>query len=133
MTFSSFPEFFSTSNVKMYLKIGDLPLDSLPVVKLQNKEMQSTLPYQPYLIELHPVFSHMSILLIESLVQTGHGEFITRSKQEKYQTTVDLSGHVSYRYRLDKQQVEEIQQVHEKMIESWMDWWRLHKKSYKNT
>lgn len=105
MTFSRsrFPEFFSGSNgIKMHLNIGDTPPEALPVVRLQDKGKQNLFPKPCSLIELHPVFSHMSFMLIETLSVTQHGEFITHSKKGSYETIVELGGHTSHRYHLDK-------------------------------
>ncbi|WP_017314545.1 hypothetical protein [Mastigocladopsis repens] len=125
MTFSRsrFPEFFSGSNgIKMHLKFGDTPPEALPMVTLQDKGKQDIFPQQSCLIELHPVFSHMSFLLIETLSVTQHGEFITRSKKGNYETIVELGGHTSHRYHLDKKELEEIQQMYEQILENWIGW-----------
>jgi hypothetical protein len=125
MTFSRsrFPEFFSDSNgIKMHLKVGNTPLDTLPVLTLQENRKQDTLAKHPCLIELHPVFSHLSFLLIETLSVTQHGEFITRSKKGKYETIVELGGHTSHRYRLNPQELQEIQRVYEEIQENWIGW-----------
>lgn len=81
MTFSQFPEFFSGSDaIKIHLKIGDEPLEASPMVTLQDKGKQGIFPNQSRLIQLHPVFSHISFLLIETLSVTQHGEFTACSK-----------------------------------------------------
>ncbi len=123
MTFPRLPEFLSNADaIEMHLKIGDAPLTTSPVVTLQNKGRQDTLPQQSSLIQLHPVFSHISLLLIQTLSETGHGEFITRSKQGKYETTVEMGGHISHRYRLKKEELEEIQQIYNQILETWILW-----------
>ncbi|MGJ5634292.1 hypothetical protein [Nostoc sp. CALU 1950] len=49
--------------------------------------------------ELPPLFSLISFRLIEMLSLTQHGEFVTSSKRGKYETIVELGGHISLRYR----------------------------------
>jgi len=123
MTFPGLPEFLSNADViEMHLKIGDAPLTTSPMVTLQNKGRQDTLPQQSSLIQLHPVFSHISLLLIQTLSETGHGEFVTRSKQGKYETTIEMGGHVNHRYRLKKEELEEIQQIYDQILETWLTW-----------
>jgi hypothetical protein len=124
MTSSSrLPEFIGGSNgIKILLKIEDRPLGDSPIVKLQDKQRLKVVPKQFDTIELPPVFSHMSFLLIETLSGTQHGEFITRSKQSKYETLVELSSHISHRYRLSQQEVEEIQKIYDQILETWIVW-----------
>ncbi|MBW4627869.1 MAG: hypothetical protein KME49_20765 [Brasilonema octagenarum HA4186-MV1] len=132
MTFSRsrFPEFFSGfSGIKMQLKIGDSPLEALPMVTVQEQGKRDNFLEQPCLIELHPVFSHMSFLLIEALSATQHGEFITRSKKGNYETIVELGGHISHRYHLDHKELQEIQQMYEHILENWIAWRLSHKKT----
>ncbi|MCX7592374.1 MAG: hypothetical protein N2235_01190 [Fischerella sp.] len=130
MTFSPFPEFFSSSDaIKMYLQIGDASWKTSPTLKPQNKERQGFSPQELCLIELHPVFSHMSVLLMEAVLLTGHGEFVTRSKKENHQTAIQLSGHISHRYRLNRQEIEEFQVIYDNILENWIVW----KQSRKNT
>ena len=128
MTFSPFSEFFSSSDaMKMYLQVGDSSCKISSASNLQNKKRQGVSPQELFLIELHPAFSHMSVLLMESVLLTGHGEFVTRSKQENYQTAIQFSGHISHRYRLSKQEVEEFQVIYDNILDNWIAW----KRSYK--
>ena len=121
MTCSSFSEFFSGSDtIHMHLKIGETPLEASPKVTPQSKEKLSILPPQSCVIKLHPVFSHISFLLIETLSATQHGEFFARSKQGKYQTIVELGGHMSKRYCLTKEDLREIQQIYEQILDTWI-------------
>ncbi|MBD2772994.1 hypothetical protein [Iningainema tapete] len=116
---SQFPEFFSGSDgIKIQLKIGDTP----SVVRLQEQRNLHIGEQQSGLIELPSVFSHMSFLLIESLSVTQHGEFFTRSKKGSYETIVELGGHTSYRYHLNRKELEEIQQIYEQILENWIGW-----------
>jgi hypothetical protein len=131
MTFSRsrFPEFFNDSHgIKMQLKIEDILSEALPVITLENKGKQNILPKQPCMIELHPVFSHMSFLLIETLSVTQHGEFIIRSKKGNHETIVELGGHMSQRYHINAQDLEKIQQMYEQILENWVGWRLNHKK-----
>ena len=128
MTFSPFSEFFSSSDaMKIYLQVGDPSCKMSSASKLHNKKKQGVSPQELCLVELHPAFSHMSVLLMESVLLTGHGEFVTRSKKENYQTAIQFSGHISHRYRLSKQEVEEFQVIYDNILENWIAW----KLSYK--
>lgn len=126
MSFSQFPTFFGFSNVtKVYLKVENNPHTVFSGVPLQNQERLNLFPEQSSLIELHPVFSHINFLLIETLSVTQHGDFTTRSKQGKYQTIVELGGHVSQRYCLTREDLKEIQQIYDQVLEAWIGW-KLH-------
>ncbi|MDF5730605.1 MAG: hypothetical protein PUP92_21925 [Rhizonema sp. PD38] len=126
MTYSPFTEFFSGSDtIHMHLKIGETPLEALP----KDKGKLDILPSQSCVIELHPVFSHISFLLIETLSVTQHGEFFARSKQGKYETIVELGGHMSKRYRLTKEDLREIQQIYEQILDTWIALRHCRKKS----
>ena len=121
MTCLSFSEFFSGSDaIRMHLKIGETPLEALPKVTPQSKGKLGIIPPQSCVIELHPVFSHISFLLIETLSATQHGEFFARSKQGKYHTIVELGGHMSKRYCLTKEDLREIQQIYEQILDTWI-------------
>ncbi|NJM72464.1 MAG: hypothetical protein HC862_21135 [Scytonema sp. RU_4_4] len=123
MTFSRFREFLSNPDtLKMHLKFGDASMVGSPVVTVQKKGRQELVSQQSYLIELHPVFSHISFLLIQSLSETGHGEFITRSKQGKFEAIVELGGQVSQRYLLNKEELEDIQQIYDQILDNWIKW-----------
>ncbi|ARV62152.1 hypothetical protein BZZ01_29125 [Nostocales cyanobacterium HT-58-2] len=128
MTFSQFQEFLSRSDaVRMHLKFGDASTTGSPVDTVDKIRRRDFYPQPSYLIELHPVFSHVSFLLIQSLSETGHGEFITRSKKGNYETIVEVGGHTSHRYLLNKKELEEIQQIYEQISENWIGW-RLSRK-----
>ncbi|KST68728.1 hypothetical protein [Mastigocoleus testarum] len=123
MTFSPFSEFFSNSNgMKMYLDVGDVSVKPSSVFKLQKKKRQGISPQESCLFELHPAFSHMTVLLMESVLLTGHGEFMTRSKKENYQIAIQFSGHISHRYRLNRQEIEEVQIMYDNILENWIAW-----------
>ncbi|BAT52194.1 unknown protein [Nostoc sp. NIES-3756] len=126
-------QFFSdfikgTKSITMQLKIEDKPCKASSIPKLENGGNQKIyLPYQT--VELPPVFSHMNFLLIETLSATRHGEFITRSKQAKYETIVELGGHISHRYGLTQQEVEDINKIYNQVLEMWIAWRLANKKS----
>jgi hypothetical protein len=128
MTFARFQEFLSSPDaLKMQLKLGDPSIADSSVVTIEKKGRQDIVRLQPDSIELHPVFSHISFLLIQSLAETGHGEFITRSKQGKFEAIVELGGHVSQRYLLTKKELEEIQQIYDQILENWIGWRQFRK------
>ncbi len=123
MTFSPFSEFFSSSDaMKIYLQVGDPSYTTSSASKLQNKKKQGVSPQELCLVELHPAFSHMSVLLMESVLLTGHGEFVTRSKKENYQTAIQFSGHISHRYRLSREEIEEFQVIYDNILDNWIVW-----------
>ena len=129
MTSSELSTFFGGSNVtKVYLKIEDTPPEALPAVTLQHKG-KPDIPKQSYLIELHPVFSQINFLLLETLSVTQHGEFITRSKKGKYETIVELGGHISQRYCLTNEELKEVQQIYDHILEAWIGLRRGRKKN----
>ncbi|WP_254921399.1 hypothetical protein [Nodularia sp. NIES-3585] len=105
----------------MNLRIGEHPLEAPPTAKGQGV----IFPKPFYSIDLPPVFSHMSFLLIETLSETQYGEFVTRSQKCKYETMVDLCGHISHRYKLNQQEVKEIQQMYDQILDNWLIWRQL--------
>ncbi|MBW4589916.1 hypothetical protein G7B40_014450 [Aetokthonos hydrillicola Thurmond2011] len=119
MTFSRLPEFLTSADaVQMHLKFGDT-----------DQDKQDSLPNQSNLILLHPVFSHISLMLIQTLSETGHGEFVTRSKQGNHEATIEMGGHISYRYRLKKEELEEIKQIYDQVLKTWIIWKLSQKKT----
>ncbi len=126
-------QFFSdfikgTNSITMQLRIEEKPWKALPTNKPENGgNHKLSLPC--YTVELPPVFSHMSFLLIETLSATRHGEFFTRSKQAKYETIVELGGHISHRYNLTPQDIEEINTIYNQVLEMWIAWRLTNKKN----
>jgi hypothetical protein len=117
-----------TNTITMQLRIEDKPCKALPPTKPEGKGNQKI--YLPsHTVELPPVFSHMSFLLIETLSATRHGEFFTRSKQAKYETIVELGGHISHRYNLTPQEVEEVNKIYDQVLEMWIAWRLANKKN----
>jgi hypothetical protein len=124
-SFSRLPEFIRGSNsIKTLMKIGEPPPETLPTFKFPEKGRSEISPKtkQLYAVELPLVFSHMSLLLIETLSETQHGELVISSKKGKYETIVELNGHISHRYGLTPQEVAEIQKLHEQILEAWIAW-----------
>ncbi|WP_016953401.1 hypothetical protein [Anabaena sp. PCC 7108] len=108
-SFLGLPDFIRSSNtIKSVLKIGE-----------QSPEILAK-PKQLYAVELPSVFSHLIILLIETLSETQHGQLTISSKKGKYETIIELSGHISHRYTLSQQELEEIQQLHDQILETWI-------------
>jgi hypothetical protein len=123
MTFSEFPEFLRNADgMKMHLQIGDVSVSDSSIVMLKDRVLPTISPKKSCLIELHPVFSHMTVMLIQGLAETGHGEFVTRTKKGKYEATVELGGHISQRYCLSIEELKEIQYVYDHIIETWIAW-----------
>ncbi|MDK2409535.1 hypothetical protein QHH11_03840 [Aphanizomenon sp. PH219] len=102
-------DFIRSSNaIKGILKIGE-----------QSPDLAKS--KQAYVVELPSVFAHLIILLIETLSETQHGQLTISSKKGKYESIVELSGHISHRYTLSPQQLLEIQQLHDYIIDTWID------------
>jgi hypothetical protein len=74
------------------------------------------------------VFAHISILLIETLSETQHGQLTISSKKGKYEAIVELSGHISHRHKLNQQELQEIQQLQEHILETWIACRHFHKR-----
>ncbi|AKG20865.1 hypothetical protein [Calothrix sp. 336/3] len=123
MTFSSSPDFISSPNgVQMYIKIGNTSLDREVRSEAFGNAIAPNQQSASEMILLHPVFSHMVILLIEAMVVTGHGEFITRTKKGKYDINIELGGHVNHRYPVNRQEIREIQPLYSQMEKNWINW-----------
>ncbi|MDH6095989.1 hypothetical protein [Umezakia ovalisporum] len=124
------PDFIrSANNITTILKIGEQ--NPKPPVEITSPEREN-LRFLPktnhfHTIELPLVFSHMSFLLIETLSETQHGELVISSKKGKYETMVELSGHISHRYNLSSQELQQLQQLHDYILETWIAW----RQSYK--
>ncbi|MDZ8108753.1 MAG: hypothetical protein RM338_24445 [Nostoc sp. DedQUE12a] len=122
-SFSRLPDFLRSSNaIKTFMKIGGQSPETLPALKPQERSSPEILvkPKHLYPVELPLVFSHMSILLIETLSETQHGQLTISSKKGKYETIVELSGHISHRHKLSQEELQQIQQLHEHILETWI-------------
>ncbi|BBD62177.1 hypothetical protein NIES2109_50150 [Nostoc sp. HK-01] len=122
-SFSGLPDFIRGSNsIKTILKVGEQSPETLPILKPQERGSPEILanPKQLYAVELPLVFSHMAILLIETLSATQHGQLVISSKKGKYEAIVELSGHISYQHKLNQQELQEIQKLHEHILETWI-------------
>jgi len=122
-SFSGLPDFIRSSNsIKTILKVGEQSPETLPILKPQERGSPEILakPKHLYAVELPLVFSHMSVLLIETLSATQHGQLVISSKKGKYEAIVELSGHISHRHTLTQQELQEIQQLHEHILETWI-------------
>jgi hypothetical protein len=91
---------------------------------LADQAVRVQLDFQdtPNLIELHPVFTHLSVLLIQALGENGHGEFFARSRQGKTEAIIDLGGSINYRYHLNKEELEQIQVLYDEIVKTWITW-----------
>lgn len=125
---NSFSNFIQgTNTITMQLRIEDKPWKALSTIKPEDGGNQKiSLP--SYTLELPSVFSHQMLLLMETVSATGHGEFFTRSKQARYETIVELGGHISHRYNLTQREVEEINKIYNQVVEMWIAWRLTNKK-----
>lgn len=77
------------------------------------------------LIALPLVFSHTTFRLIEMLSVTQHGEFLTSSRKGKFQTFVEVGGHVCQRQCLSDAELHAVQRLYQQ-IETQLAHWRSH-------
>ncbi|XHX80109.1 MAG: hypothetical protein RBJ76_09340 [Stenomitos frigidus ULC029] len=77
------------------------------------------------LVALPLVFSHTTFRLIEMLSVTQHGEFLTSSRKGKFQTFVEVGGHVCQRQCLSETELQAVQQLYQQ-IERQLGHWRSH-------
>lgn len=110
MTFPRLQEFLEREQpMRMYLDVGDRLSRKPPIVR-------------PNGLLLPVVFSHMSFLLIQSLCETGYGEFRISSERKNHELAVCLSSHISSRYFLDAQQIKTIKAVYLGLSNTWNEW-----------
>jgi len=122
-SFSRLPDFLRSSNaIKTVLKIGGQSPETLPALKPQERSSPDVLvkPKHLYAVELPAVFSHINILLIETLSETQHGQLTISSKKGKYETIVELGSHISHRHKLTQEELQEIRQLQEHILETWI-------------
>lgn len=115
MTFPQLQEFLETAQpMRMYLRIGDKCSKTSPTAIHQVKP--------PNTVVLPVVFSHMSFLLIQALCETGHGEFRISCEKKNHELAVYLGSHICYRYLLNHQQIETIQNSYRQVTSTWNQW-----------
>ncbi|MEM7726332.1 MAG: hypothetical protein AAF208_08155 [Cyanobacteria bacterium P01_A01_bin.45] len=126
MTFPKFSEFLQSSQtMRMYLHLGDinsLKKTSL-IEQVRYSDTVSRKVSNQAILPLPTVFSHMSFLLIQSLCETGHGEFAMISEKKNHQFAVYPSTHIRDRYLLNPSQVEPIQGVYHQITDQWSRWY----------
>jgi hypothetical protein len=121
--FSSSQKYVADSNmVKLYLVVAEETLDSslLPVPPLLHT--QDMLNKKASVYELEPVFVNALIRMIEMMAETQHGEFTMHCKQGNHDTIVELSGHTSLRFYIDRKKLEEIQAIHACICYKYATW-----------
>lgn len=77
------------------------------------------------LLALPLVFSHTTFRLIEMLSVTQHGEFLTSSRKGKFQTFVEVGGHICQRQCLSDEELQAVQRLYQQ-IERQLAHWRSH-------
>jgi hypothetical protein len=75
------------------------------------------------LVALPLVFSHTTFRLIEMLSVTQHGEYLTSSRKGKFQTFVEVGGHICQRQCLSDAELQVVQQLYQQ-IETQLGHWR---------
>ncbi|AFY41541.1 hypothetical protein [Nostoc sp. PCC 7107] len=129
-SFSGLPDFIRGSNsIKTILKIGEQSPDtSSSIFKLQERGSPEIVlkPKQWCEVELPLVFSHINIMLIETLSETQHGELMITSKKANHETIVNLRSHMSHRHHVNQKQLQEIHKLYEEIIEAWIAYRQSH-------
>lgn len=116
MTFPQIQEFLEAAEpMKMYLHLGG---------KASKASSTSTrlIRYQSGLM-LPALFSHLNLQLIQSLCETGHGEFHISSQRKNHETVVYLGSHISYQYSINPQQLQPIDNAYRQVIKTWNQWY----------
>lgn len=115
MTFPQLQKFLETAQpMRTYLRIGDNSSESLTGIH-QVKP--------PNTVVLPVAFSHMSLLLIQALCETGHGEFRISSEKKNHEMAVYLGSHICYRYLLKPHELEPIQNAYDRVTNTWNQWY----------
>ncbi|MCF4967789.1 hypothetical protein [Nostoc sp. CMAA1605] len=122
--FSRMSDFIRNSNsISTVLKIAEQSPEVLRTFKLQERGSPEMLanPNWLYEVELPAVFSHISLLLIETLSETQHGQLLISSKDANHETIIELSGHISHRHKLSRKQLQEMQKLHDYILDAWIN------------
>lgn len=115
MTFPQLQEFLETARpMKMYLHTEEKSSQNKPIT-IQQPNLQNR-------VVLPVVFSHMNFLLIQTLCETGHGEFRISTEKKNHELAVYLGSHISYRYLLKPQQLEPIENAYHQVTNTWNQW-----------
>ncbi|MBD2594489.1 hypothetical protein H6G74_09130 [Nostoc spongiaeforme FACHB-130] len=126
---SRLSDFIRTANsVKTVLKIGEPSPETSSIFKPQERGSPEIVlkPKQWCEVELPLVFSHMSILLIETLSETQHGELMVTSRKVNHETAVNLKSHMSHLHYVNQKQLQEIQKLHDYILEAWIAYRQSH-------
>ena len=131
MTFPKFPEFLQNSQtMRMYLQIEDISIShqktTLPLKQVKSSQINSKVTSQiahPAILPLPPVFLHMSFLLIQSLCETGYGEFAMIAEKKNHQFAVYPSTHIRDRYLLDFDQIKSMKDAYHQITQQWSKWY----------
>ncbi|MBD2302902.1 hypothetical protein H6G80_07590 [Nostoc sp. FACHB-87] len=126
---SRLSDFIRTSNsVKTVLKIGEPSPETASIFKPQERGSPEIVlkPKQWCEVELPLVFSHMSILLIETLSETQHGELMITSRKANHETFVNLKSHINHRHHVNQKQLQDIHTLYEEIIEAWIAYRQSH-------
>ncbi|MGB3755080.1 MAG: hypothetical protein WBA07_01735 [Rivularia sp. (in: cyanobacteria)] len=116
MTFPQIQEFLETAEpMKMYLHLGEKPSEA-------SSTSTRRIRYQSGLM-LPALFSHLNLQLMQSLCETGHGEFHISSQRKNHEIVVYLGSHISYQYSINPQQLEPIDSAYRQVIKTWNQWY----------
>lgn len=96
-----------------------------PLTAAQHDRLPAKPTAHSTLVALPLVFSHTTFRLIEMLSITQHGEFLTSSRKGKFQTFVEVGGHVCQRQCLSDTELQAVQQLYQQ-IERQLGHWRSH-------
>ncbi len=115
MSFPQIQEFLEAEPMKMYLHLGGIPSEALSASTRRIR-------YESGLM-LPALFSHLNLQLMQSLCETGHGEFHISSQRRNHETVVYLGSHISYQYSINSQQLKPIDNAYRQVIKTWNQWY----------
>lgn len=116
MTVPGFKDFLETPEaLKTHLYFGNAPLEVKPKLNQRLKQPKLILP---------PVFSYMDFLLIQTLSETGHGEFRVQIERKNNEFVVFVKSHLSQRYFLSHKESEIMHEAYQQIITNWKNWWQ---------
>lgn len=115
MTFPQIQEFLAGEPMKMYLHLGGMSSEASSTSIRANG-------YQSGLI-LPALFSHLNLQLMQSLCETGHGEFHISSQRKNHEIVVYLGSHISYQYSINSQELKPIDNAYRQVIKTWNQWY----------
>lgn len=113
MTFPQIQEFLEAEQMKMYLHLGGMSSEAPSTQRIRYRSG----------LMLPALFSHLNLQLMQSLCETGHGEFQISSQRRNHEIVVHLGSHISYQYSINFQQLKPIDNAYRQVIKTWNQWY----------